>query len=85
MPISYSKGSILVLAHRLLAKDGITCCIQVSAKVAIGVPINPASSFNNPQYDITILAWKASYIIRAMYRSINYTDCSRNICRGAKS
>ncbi|GLJ39744.1 hypothetical protein SUGI_0812380 [Cryptomeria japonica] len=66
-------------------KDGITCCIQVSAKVAIGVPINPASSFNNPQYDITILAWKASYIIRAMYRSINYTDCSRNICRGAKS
>ncbi|GLJ25780.1 hypothetical protein SUGI_0493600 [Cryptomeria japonica] len=32
--------------------------IQTSESVAIGAAINPVSSFNGPQYDITILVWK---------------------------
>eukprot|EP01018_Ginkgo_biloba_P016321 Gb_19462 [translate_table: standard] len=32
--------------------------IQTNAKIAIGAAITPVSSFNGPQYDITILIWK---------------------------
>lgn len=32
--------------------------VQTSNRIAIGAAITPISSFNGPQFDITILIWK---------------------------